>query len=49
MGQMTFNFETEDNEPEETQVEVPKEEIKEVKKKPNRKKTKAHQKHKGLY
>ena len=31
MGQMTFNFETEDNEPEETQVEEIKVEKKEAK------------------
>jgi len=43
MGQTTFEFGTEKTEPEEIQVEEPKEEIKEVKKKPNRKKTKAHQ------
>jgi len=43
MGQTTFEFGTETIEPEEIQVEEPKEEIKEVKKKPNRKKTKAHQ------
>ena len=53
MGQMTFDFETEDNEPEEPQAKeikvekkeiVPKEEIKEkkIKKKP-KSKTKAHQ------
>ena len=43
MGQTTFEFGSETIEPEEIQVEEPKEEIKEVKKKPNRKKTKAHQ------
>ena len=43
MGQTTFEFGTETIEPEDIQVEKPKEEIKEVKKKPIRKKTKAHQ------
>ena len=43
MGQTTFEFGSETIEPEEIQVEEPKEEIKEVKKSPKRKKTKAHQ------
>jgi DNA topoisomerase-6 subunit B len=43
MGQTTFEFGSETNEPEEIQVEEPKAEIKEVKKKPSRRKTKAHQ------
>ena len=43
MGQTTFEFGSETNEPEEIQVEELKTEIKEVKKKPSRRKTKAHQ------
>ncbi len=43
MGQTTFEFGSETIEPEEIQVEEPKAEIKEVKKKSSRKKTKAHQ------
>ena len=43
MGQTTFEFGSETIEPEEIQVEEPKEEMKEVKKRPKIKKTKAHQ------
>ncbi len=43
MGQTTFEFGSETIEPEEIQVEEPKEEMKEVKKRPKTKKTKAHQ------
>ena len=43
MGQTTFEFGSETIESEEVQTEEPKAEIKEVKKKPSRRKTKAHQ------